>query len=294
MKLLFSPQSTRLFPTHRIASLRSLLISIILLCSIFPVWGQNEVSGASSGPAKLSVLPFVGENTPAFAPLVAEKVVNRRFAETEMVSTESVPSNELDLPEGASLETVSEEKLVDFLAVEGAKREASYVVAGRLRKEGRLYHLSLVLVETETGRVVLRDEKTAVGLSDLDRIARSFSEGFITAEYGEEQAEKIADKRASETVAAAAGSGAAIAELERLAEEDPESAIEQLPEKVQEEVKKRAKEEAKQEVDKEEIEKLYEEEKRQAAEQRRKRNLRITAVSSYGVKIGRASCRERV
>jgi len=246
---------------------------------------DTDASSSRVEPVKLSIVPFAGKNAPEFAPLVAEKVVGRRFGGTDLIETDTVSRSEVTLPGGGDIAEVSEEQLVEFLSETGRKRGADFAVGGLLEKEESLYHLSLLMVEAKTSTVFLRDSKTAVGIGDLDRIAQGFSERFVELQFGEEAARRIAGRRAGETAAAAAGAGAGIAELEKLAEEDPDRAIEQLPEKVQEEFKKRAKDEAKKEVEEEEVKKLFEEEKEREQEKRRKRNLRIAGISAYGLKL---------
>jgi hypothetical protein len=298
-------------PPHRtrerqVPSQRHRVIPKILLLFLLTVstWAQSDESAgtaktesASGGPASaatptaaaksasLLVLPFISGNAPGFAPLVAEKVVSRRFGDAEVLNIIALEKEALEITDPSAVASMSDTKLVSSLSEIGSEAGASYVIAGRIEKEGSLYHLSLLTVNADGASVVLREKKTAVGIADLDRIAQEFTERFLEIEFGVAAAETVAENRAAESAAAAVGAGAGLAELEKLAEENPEKAIEKLPEKVQEEVKKKAKQEAIEEVKQEEVQKLFEEEKAQEKELRRRRNYQIAAFSAYGAKI---------
>ncbi|MFP4618083.1 MAG: hypothetical protein ACLFMZ_04510 [Spirochaetaceae bacterium] len=240
-----------LVSTNYLSIYKRRILTCVTVCLFFNAASLTPAA-ESSTPPTLVVLPFLSIDAAEFAVLVANKVVMRRLEDTGFLIRELSESEEPELGEGMDPKTMGQEEFVELVREKGAAEEAAYAAAGMLEKEGSLYHLSLLVVDVEQSKVVLSERKSAVGMGDLDRIARDYSERLVAAVFGSEKADEMIAERDPEE---AAGTDARISaegeaeesgidELERLAEEDPEEAISRLPEKIQEEVKRRAKEEA--------------------------------------------------
>ena len=235
--------------------------------------------GSAVEPRTISIVPMIAEEAPGYTALVLTKLVQQNFDRTEALTSSLLSDDVLPAEEGLSVYE-DPAALVDALGSLGRQNGSRYVVAGTITRRGTQFRIKMIVVDAENGREVLTEEKTAIGLEDLDRLVRGVTDSLIAKEFPAVVQEKVQEMRKTE-----AQENARIrddlAALEVLAEEDPEEAIKKLPETVQRAVTEKAKEQ----VVKEEIEQLYEQEKKETQAARLRKWQRYGMLTSYGFRF---------
>ena len=260
-----------------------LIIAVILmLCTPLSVFSQTQE--APKKAKTVLVVPVVPQGAPRYTGLLMTKLVEQNFARTEVLSPSVLAQ---DLVTTARVGELAEEldpqernsRLIEL----GTQQGVRYVAAGAISKNGSNYSFRMIIVDVQQERRVLSSEKSAAGLENVDRIVRAFTDELISAEFPEVVQERVQQIRA-EDADEDEELREDLADLEQIAEEDPEEAIRRLPEKVQkavaEKAKEQAKDEAREEVVQEEIQNLYDKEKE---EKRIARARKIQKYSLYGL-----------
>ena len=244
--------------------------------------GSDEIQAES-----VLLVPIIPRNAPRYTGLLLTKLVQENFTRTEVLTPTVTEPPELSAPvEESPPVELDPDEITSRLTEIGRQQGNRYVAAGTITKSGAQYQIKMIVVDAESGRSVLTSEQTAVGLEDVDRAVMDITDEFIAAEFPVAVQQKVQEIRRAE----AQGDAELredLADLEKIAEEDPEEAIKRLPEKVQkavtEKAKEQAKEEAREEVVQEEIQTLYEQEKEQKRIARARKIQKYAMLSGYGL-----------
>jgi len=244
---------------------------------------ETAAADAAGGPAveprTISIVPMIAEEAPGYTALVLTRLVQQNFDRTEALDSSLLTEDVLPAEEGLSVYEDPAE-LVDALGSLGRQNGSRYVAAGTITRRGTQFRIKMIVVDAENGREVLTEEKTAIGLEDLDRLVRGVTDSLIAKEFPAVVQEKVKEMRKTE-----AQENARIrddlAALEVLAEEDPDEAIKRLPETVQRAVTEKAKEQ----VVQEEIEQLYEQEKKETQAARLRQWQKYGMLTGYGFRF---------
>ncbi len=248
---------------------------------------NSDITGTKA--ETVLVVPVVPEDAPRYTGLLLTKLVEQNFKRTEVLSS-SVLSVSSEAAEQNKMlaQSLSTNELVARLVSIGEQKQVRYVAAGKISKNGAQYEIALMVVNTEEKRMVVSSEKIAVGLEDVDRVVMDITEEFIASEFPVTVQKKVQEIRKTEAEEDAE-LREELADLEDLAEQDPEQAIKKLPKKVQkavaEKAKEQAKEEARKEVVQEEIQDLYEKEKQQKQEALARKIQKYSLFGLYGIRI---------
>src|SRR6056297_3018459 len=235
------------------------------------------------------VIPIVPQGAPRYTGLLMTKLVEQNFARTEVLSP-SVLAQDIAATTRVSelAEELDPQESIYRLIELGAQRGVRYVAAGAISKEGSNYQFKMLIVDVQKERSVLSSEKTAVGLENVDRLVMALTDELISKEFPkavQERVQKISAAEVDEDEELRED----LADLEQIAEEDPEEAIRRLPEKVQkavaEKAKEQAKDEAREEVVKEENQNLYDKEKEEQRIARARKIQKYSMLSGYGFKF---------
>src|SRR6056297_302438 len=235
------------------------------------------------------VIPIVPQGAPRYTGLLMTKLVEQNFARTEVLSP-SVLAQDIAATTRVSelAEELDPQERISRLIELGEQRGVRYVAAGAISKEGSNYQFKMLIVDVQKERSVLSSEKTAVGLENVDRLVMALTDELISKEFPkavQERVQKISAAEVDEDEELRED----LADLEQIAEEDPEEAIRRLPEKVQkavaEKAKEQAKDEAREEVVQEEIQVLYEAEKEQKRIARARKIQKYAMLSGYGLQF---------
>jgi TolB-like protein len=268
--------------SHSVSCNRNFLIAGVLLLYAGSLFAQEAVDQFQ--PESIAVAPIIARDAPRYSALLLTKLVQENFRRTE-VFTPTVLSEESLAGMSADFDP---QKITARLTELGNQQGTRYVAAGTVTKRGAQYQIKMVVVDSEQGRRVLSTEQTAVGLEDVDRAVMDITDELIAAEFPAAVQEKVRKIRQAES-AEDAELREDLADLEKIAEEDPEEAIKRLPEKVQkavaEKAKEQAKDEAREEVVQEEIQTLYEEEKEQKRIARARKIQKYSLYGLYGLRF---------
>ncbi|MCF7948861.1 MAG: hypothetical protein K9M94_09780 [Spirochaetia bacterium] len=262
-----------------------IIAAILMLCAPLSLFSQTQE--AQNKAKTVMIVPIVPQGAPRYTGLLMTKLVEQNFARTEVLAPSVLAQ---DLVTTARVGDLAEEldpqernsRLIEL----GSQQGVRYVAAGAISKAGSNYKFTMIVVDSQQERTVISSEKTAVGLKNVDRIVSAFTDELISAEFPEVVQERVQQIRAEE-----AGADEELredlADLEQIAEEDPEEAIKRLPEKVQkavaEKAKEQAKDEAREEVVQEEIQNLYNKEKEEQRIARARKIQKYAMLSGYGL-----------
>ncbi|MDZ7794337.1 MAG: hypothetical protein U5P10_11800 [Spirochaetia bacterium] len=261
-----------------------IIAAILMLCAPLSVFSQTKE--AQNKPETIMVVPIVPQGAPRYTGMLMTKLVEQNFSRTEALSP-SVLAQDMVITsrEGELSEELDPQERNSRLIELGTQQGVRYVAAGAISKDGSNYHFRMIVVDVQQERRVLSGEKTAVGLENVDRIVRAFTDELISAEFPkvvQERVQQIREEEADEDEELRED----LADLEQIAEEDPEEAIRRLPEKVQKAVaakaKEQAKDEAREEVVQEEIQNLYDKEKEEQRIARARKIQKYSMLSGYG------------
>ena len=272
-----------------------IIAAILMLCSPLSVFSQTQEAQKDEAQnntqpqiqAKtVMVVPIVPQGAPRYTGLLMTKLVEQNFARTEVLSP-SVLAQDIAATTRVSelAEELDPQERISRLIELGAQRGVRYVAAGAISKEGSNYQFKMLIVDVQKERSVLSSEKTAVGLENVDRLVMALTDELISKEFPkavQERVQKISAAEVDEDEELRED----LADLEQIAEEDPEEAIRRLPEKVQkavaEKAKEQAKDEAREEVVQEEIQNLYDKEKEEQRIARARKIQKYSMLSGYG------------
>jgi len=263
-------------------------ISLFFIFNLLPLAAQDAgtvgaetavETEAASGSRTIAIVPIIPQGAPDYTALVMNRLLQQNMDRTEAL--ESTLLTEAEIPSADGIDMYDDpEVLVQALSSLGRLNNSRYVAAGTINKQGSQYRIKMVIVDAEKNRLVMRDENTAVGLQDVDRVVRKITDAVIAREFPAVVREKVQEMRKAEARENARMRDD-LAALEELAEEDPEAAIKKLPETVQRAVT----EKAKQEVVQEEIEQLYEQEKTETRNARIRKWQKYAMLGGYGFRF---------
>lgn len=267
-----------------------LLAAGVLFFAVGVLSAQDQAPSDESNDIQAKsvlIVPIIARDAPRYTGLLLTKLVQENFARTEVLSPSALDAPDLSEPAEDTFPTDLDPREISARLTElGRKRGSRYVAAGTITKRGEQYQIKMILVDSESGRSVLTSEQTAVGLEDVDRAVMDVTDEFIAAEFPSAVQERVQGIRKAEADEDAE-LREDLADLEKIAAEDPEEAIKRLPEKVQkavaEKAKQQAKQEAREEVVQEEIQTLYEEEKEQKRITRARKIQKYSMLSGYGL-----------
>ena len=275
-----------------------IIAAIFMLCAPLSVFSQAREAQKSEPKnntqpqiqAKtVMVVPIVPQGAPRYTGLLMTKLVEQNFARTEVLSP-SVLAQDIAATTRVSelAEELDPQERISRLIELGEQRGVRYVAAGAISKEGSNYQFKMLIVDVQKERSVLSSEKTAVGLENVDRLVMALTDELISKEFPkavQERVQKISAAEVDEDEELRED----LADLEQIAEEDPEEAIRRLPEKVQkavaEKAKEQAKDEAREEVVQEEIQNLYDKEKEEQRIARARKIQKYSLFGLYGLRV---------
>ncbi len=269
---------------------------LLAACALFLAAGvlsaQDQAPAGDSNEIKAEsvlVVPIIARDAPRYTGLLLTKLVQENFARTEVLTPSVLDAPDLSEPAEDTLSADLDPREISARLTEiGIQQGSRYVAAGTITKRGTQYQIKMIVVDSESGRSVLTSEQTAVGLEDVDRAVMDVTDEFIAAEFSSAVQEKVQEIRKADADEDAE-LREDLADLEKIAEEDPEEAIKRLPEKVQkavaEKAKEQAKDEAREEVVQEEIQVLYEAEKEQKRIARARKIQKYAMLSGYGLQF---------
>ncbi len=283
------------------ASLHTYFLAVcVLLCTTSLISAQDQAAATEPGERSpvgsdeiqaesVLLVPIIPRNAPRYTGLLLTKLVQENFTRTEVLTPTVTETPDLSAPvEEFPPVELDPDEITTRLTEIGRQQGNRYVAAGTITKRGAQYQIKMTVVDAESGRSVLTSEQTAVGLEDVDRAVMDITDEFIAAEFPAAVQKKVQEIRRAEAQEDAE-LREDLADLEKIAEEDPEEAIKRLPEKVQkavtEKAKEQAKEEAREEVVQEEIQTLYEQEKEQKRIARARKIQKYSLVGLYSLRL---------
>jgi hypothetical protein len=185
----------------------SLLVLITLQLSIAAVQlpAQSDGKGEGGGNETIAFLPTVNRGSPAFAPLLIDRLVDKIFSVEGAVSAARIEAPGLETMSQEEIRDLSPQAITAFLLEKGREGDARYTAAAGVRKEGSTYTLEMYIVDNDTGETVVEGSRQVDGVGDVDLMMEEFRNDLLRSEYPAvaQRMEKEAEKAEEEREAAA-------------------------------------------------------------------------------------------